>query len=47
MTYSGRRVTPSELLADLADPAKRCGIDPARYYLRTTPLFETGAERYA
>jgi hypothetical protein len=21
-------------------------VDPARYYMRTTPLFETGAERY-
>jgi hypothetical protein len=22
-------------------------VDPARYYFRTNPLFETGADRYA
>lgn len=46
MTYGGRWVTPPELRADMADPAKRFGIDPARYYFRTTPLFETGSEQY-
>jgi hypothetical protein len=46
MTYSGRWITPPELRADLADPAKRGHIDPARYYFRTNPLFETGAEQY-
>jgi hypothetical protein len=35
------------LRADLADPAKRHRIDPARYYFRTNPLFETGAKHYA
>jgi hypothetical protein len=47
MTYGGRWVTPSELRSDIADPAKRHRIDPARYYFRTNPLFETGAEPYA
>ena len=46
MTYGGRWVTPSEQRSDMADPAKRCRIDPARYYFRTNPLFETGAESY-
>ncbi|MGW2631249.1 DUF3237 family protein [Streptomyces chattanoogensis] len=30
----------------MADPAGRHRIDPARYYFRTNPLFETGAESY-
>lgn len=47
MTYGGRWVTPQELRAEMADHAKRHLIDPARYYFRTSPLFETGSERYA
>jgi hypothetical protein len=47
MTYAGRWVFPPDLRADLADPAKRYHIDPAGYYFRTNPLFETGAEQYA
>lgn len=47
MTYGGRWITPPELRAHLADPVKRHQVDPARYYFRTNPLFETGAERYA
>ncbi|HXQ08043.1 MAG TPA: DUF3237 domain-containing protein [Bradyrhizobium sp.] len=43
MTYAGRALFP----ADVRDPARRHLIDPARYYFRTTPLFETGAEAYA
>src|ERR1700730_5771104 len=31
MTYGGRWIIPSELRADMADPAKRHWIDPARY----------------
>jgi hypothetical protein len=31
----------------VADPEARFLVDPARYYFRTVPLFETGAERYA
>lgn len=47
MTYGGRWVTPPKLRGDMADPVKRLKIDPAQYYFRTTPLFETGAEEYA
>jgi predicted ester cyclase len=47
MTYGGRFVTPPELRTELADPAARYQIDPARYYFRTNPLFETAAQRYA
>jgi hypothetical protein len=47
MTYGGRWVTPPDLRADLADPVRRHRVDPARYYFRTNPLFETGAEEYA
>ncbi|QWF76656.1 DUF3237 domain-containing protein [Amycolatopsis sp. CA-230715] len=47
MTYGGRWRTPPEVRAELADPRERHRVDPARYYFRTTPLFETGDERYA
>ncbi|MFC9977820.1 DUF3237 domain-containing protein [Spirillospora sp. NPDC127200] len=47
MTYGGRYATPPELRAEMADPAGRHRVDPSRYYFRTSPLFETGAERYA
>lgn|SRR5215472_5893655 len=47
MTYRGRWIIPPELRADLADPGRRHQIDPARYYFRTNPLFETGASQYA
>ncbi|MEU9125192.1 DUF3237 domain-containing protein [Streptomyces sp. NPDC048506] len=46
MTYGGRWITPPVLRETLADPAQRYGIDPARYYFRTNPPFETGAEAY-
>src|SRR6266550_373356 len=47
MTYGGRWVTPPELAAEMADPVTRYRIDPARYYFRTSILFETGSEAYA
>jgi len=47
MTYAGRAIFAADMLADVRDPARRHLIDPARYYMRTTPLFETGAEAYA
>jgi hypothetical protein len=47
MTYGGRWVNPPELRADMADPVKRLQVDPARYYFRTNPLFETGSQEYA
>ena len=47
MTYGSRWITPAGLRAEMADPAKRYQVDPSRYYFRTNPLFETGAEQYA
>lgn len=47
MTYGGRWVIPAELRSDMADPVRRYQTSPARYYFRTNPLFETGAEQYA
>lgn len=40
----GFRHGPAEVLKRLAAGEN---IDPAQYYMRTTPLFETGDERYA
>src|SRR5215467_7500006 len=40
----GFRHGPAEVLKRLAAGEN---IDPAEYYMRTTPLFETGDERYA
>ncbi|MEU1315014.1 DUF3237 family protein [Streptomyces tibetensis] len=42
-----RQTAPSSSLIFLADPDERHRIDPAHYYFRTNPLFETGAEPYA
>ena len=39
----GYRHGPSEILARLAAGD---AVDPSLYYMRTTPRFETGAERY-
>ncbi|MBR1213654.1 DUF3237 domain-containing protein [Bradyrhizobium sp. JYMT SZCCT0180] len=47
MSYGGRWITPANLRADLADPARRQQVDPGSYYFRTNPLFETGAAQYA
>ncbi|MEV6552404.1 DUF3237 domain-containing protein [Streptomyces sp. NPDC051597] len=47
LTYGGRWATPPDLRDALADPAERHRVHPARYYFRTTPLFETGSEAYA
>lgn len=45
MCYGGRWVVPAELRTAIADLDTRHTIDPARYYFRTNPLFETGAKR--
>ena len=47
MSYGGRIVVPPEILAEARDPAWRHLLDPSKYYFRTTPTFETGAEGYA
>jgi Protein of unknown function (DUF3237) len=46
MAYGGRWVVPPELRPEMADPVHRHRVDPGRYYFRTSPSFETGAERY-
>jgi hypothetical protein len=47
MTYGGRWIVPARLRAEIADPEVRHQVDPAQYYFRTNPLFETGDKRYA
>ena len=47
MSYGGRITFPDGLEEALRDPSTRHLIDPANYYFRTTPLFETGAAGYA
>lgn len=47
VTYPGRLVIPADVLTEFRDPAKVEAIDPARYYFRIQPTFETADERYA
>lgn len=47
MTYGGRLTVPAHLRAEMNDPIGRSQLDPAQYYFRTNPLFETGAPQYA
>jgi hypothetical protein len=47
MIYGGRWIVPQEQRAALADVKARHTVDPATYYFRTNPLFETGSARYA
>jgi Protein of unknown function (DUF3237) len=44
--YAGRLVVPSELLPLWRDRDAAATIDPTRYYLRITPVYETAAEKY-
>lgn len=44
--YKGRIAFGPEKMADLFDPST--GLpDPADYYFRTAPIFETGSEKYS
>ena len=43
MTYRGIRHSTPEVAARLARGDK---VDPAEYYFRTTPVLETGSEKY-
>jgi hypothetical protein len=47
MTYTGRAVVPSSVLAELNDPRTRRLVDPSAYSIWAAPLFETGDPRYA
>ena len=44
MTFQGLRHGPPDAIAALG---RGEAVDPARYYFRTVPRFETSAERYA
>lgn len=46
MSYGGRIMIAPDLVDEMRDLSRRHLIDPARYYFRTTPVFETGADRY-
>jgi hypothetical protein len=46
MTYGGRVVVPDDVRPAIRDLDHRHTIDPGRYYMRSTPVFETGAPRY-
>jgi len=43
MTYRGVRHGPAEVMARLA---RGEAVDPATYYFRTTPVFETSSPKY-
>lgn len=47
VTYTGRSVIPDSVRAGFQAPDGGEGIDPARYYLRIAPVFETAAASYA
>ncbi|MGJ8536546.1 MAG: DUF3237 domain-containing protein [Parasphingopyxis sp.] len=46
MTYSGRSVVPDDVRAEFGNPEKADQVDPARYYLRIAPVFETASADY-
>lgn len=45
LSYTGRSVVPDDVRAEFANPAAP-PVDPARYYLRIAPVFETASSRY-
>ena len=47
VVYGGRLIVPADALSEFSDPSRIDAIDPARYYFRTNPLFETAAPAYA
>src|ERR1051325_2085831 len=47
MRYEGRVALPPSTLDQARDPARRADVDPEDYYLRSIPVFETGAPAYA
>ena len=46
VSYTGRSVVPSDVSAQFRDPQAE-PVDPARYYIRIAPVFETSDPRYA
>jgi len=47
VTYTGRSVIPDGVRQEFQEPNGGEAVDPARYYLRIAPVFETAAARYA
>jgi len=45
--YHGRSVIPDDVRREFGDPALASAVDPARYYLRIAPVFETASADYA
>ena len=46
VTYTGRLIIPPDSIAAFGDPAQLESLDPASYYFRIVPTFETAAEPY-
>lgn len=46
LSYGGRTRIPDQVRAEFADPAAP-RVDPARYYLRIAPTFETASPAWA
>lgn len=46
VTYTGRLVIPAPVLPAFRDPAQIDALDPATYYFRIAPFFETSDPRY-
>ena len=47
MRYEGRVAIPAAQLDQARDPGRRGELDPSAYYMRSIPVFETGAADYA
>ncbi|MEU2256286.1 DUF3237 domain-containing protein [Nocardia xishanensis] len=47
MSYGGRWIIPAKVRENIADPVESRQVDPAEYYFRTAPMFETGSKQYA
>lgn len=46
MTYNGRMFIPPDVAAKAMNRATAEEVDPARYYFRTAPTFETASQTY-
>jgi hypothetical protein len=46
VSYGGRLVIPAGVAEAFRDPVRLEALDPATYYFRICPLFETAAETY-
>ncbi|HEX7943414.1 MAG TPA: DUF3237 domain-containing protein [Phenylobacterium sp.] len=47
MRYEGRVAIPPAVLDQARDPARRGELEPSDYFMRSIPVFETGAPEYA